>query len=70
MEFKKAIVPFFLLISKINAFDLNMNYITTFNSQSEASRNLHIDSSSISKCCLGKISHVGDYIFKKVEWAI
>lgn len=66
-DYNLITVPF---ISKINVFDLNMNYITTFNSQSEASRNLHIDSSAISKCCLGKIFHVGDYIFRKVEWAI
>lgn len=66
-DYNKITVPF---ISKIDVFDLNMNYIRTFNSQSEAGRILCLDNSSISKCCLGKISHVKNYIFRKVEWNI
>ena len=66
-DYNKITVPF---ASMINAYDLNMNYIRTFKNQSDAARCLNVDVSSISKCCLGKITHVKDYIFRKVEWNI
>lgn len=61
-DYNKITIPF---VSKIDVFDLNGNYIRTFKSQSEAGRILHIDSSSISKCCLGKVSHVKNFVFRK-----
>ena len=66
-DFSKITIPF---ASKIDVFDLDMNYIRTFRNQSEAARVLHLDNSSISKCCLGKLSHVKDYIFRKAQWNI
>lgn len=52
-------------VPEIDMFDLEGRYICTFKNQSEAGRILGIDSSTISKCCLGKVDHVKDFIFKK-----
>ena len=43
-----------------------MNKIKEFKSQTEASKELKIDSGSICKCCNGKQKTVGGFIFKFV----
>lgn len=50
-------------IKPINQYDLNNNFIATFPSSKEAGRQLHLDSSSITKCCKGKFKTTGNYIF-------
>lgn len=50
-------------IKPINQYDLNNNFIATFPSSKEAGRQLHLDSSSITKCCKGKLKTTGNYIF-------
>lgn len=61
-DYSKIKIPH---IAKVDVFDLNGVYLRTFESQSDAGRALNIDNSSISKCCLGKISHVKEFVFKK-----
>ena len=61
-DYDKVTVPY---VAEIDVFNLNNEYICTFPNQSEAGRALGLNSSSISKCCLGKISHVKDFIFRK-----
>lgn len=61
-DYKKIMIPH---ITEIDVFNLNNEYICTFPNQSEAGRILGVDSSAISKCCLGKIPYVKDFIFKK-----
>ena len=41
-----------------------MNYIDTFNSCSQAGKELNIDSSSIAKCARGERNTAGGYIWK------
>ena len=41
--------------------DDNNNIINQFESVNEAARQLNLDSSSISKCCRGKLKHVGGF---------
>ena len=50
---------------KIDCFDLNGNYIDTFKSVHIAAKYFNIDNGSISKCINGKVSRVGNYVFKK-----
>lgn len=52
---------------KIIQYDLQMNNITTFNSQIEASIQLNISYSSINKCCNNKQKTAGGFIFRLVE---
>lgn len=61
-DYSKIKLPY---ISEIDVFDLDGNYVQRFKNQSEASRALNIDSSTISKCCLGKLDHVKDFVFRK-----
>lgn len=61
-DYNKITLPY---ISKIDVFDSNGNFVKTFKSQSEAGRELNIDPSAISKCCLGKIKQVCGFTFKK-----
>ena len=48
----------------INQFDKNNNLLATFPSCREAGRQLNLDSSSITKCCKGKLKTTGGFIFK------
>lgn len=38
----------------VNQYDLEGNFIKEWSSQTEASRELNIDTTSISNCCMGK----------------
>lgn len=49
----------------IKQYDLNNNYITSYNSISEASRATNISKSSIIKCYKGRAKTAGKYIWKK-----
>lgn len=51
-------------IKPINQFSLNGELLNSFPSGREASRILKIDSSSIIKCCRGKLKTTGGFIFK------
>lgn len=50
-------------IKPVSQFDLNNNFIATFPSAREAARQLDLDSSSITKCCKGKLKTTGKFIF-------
>lgn len=52
---------------KVVQYDLQMNKIKYFNSQMDASRELKISYSGISKCCLNKQKTCGGFIFKFIE---
>ena len=52
------------ITKKIIQYDLQMNKIKEFNSQMDASRELNICDTSISKCCLRKQKTSGGFIFK------
>lgn len=45
-----------------NRFDMNMKYIDSFDSASDAGNELNIDISSISKCARGERNSAGGYI--------
>lgn len=49
---------------KINQYDLYGNFIKTWNSLSDITRELKIHTSNISKCCKGKLKKTGGYIWK------
>lgn len=49
---------------KVNQYDLNMHYIKTWNSATEAKRKLGINNGSIGKCCRGELKTAGGYIWK------
>ena len=51
---------------KINQYDLEENFIKTWKSMQEASRNLKIPASNICYCCKGysKYSHAGGFIWR------
>ena len=51
---------------KVNQYDLNGNYIKTYNSLNKASKELNI-SNNIYLCCTGKIKTCGGYIWKYVS---
>lgn len=48
---------------KIEQYDLNCNYITTYNSSAEASKNTKINISSIKACAAGKQVTAGNFIW-------
>lgn len=50
-------------IKPVSQYDLNNNFIATYPSCREAGRQLNLDSSSITKCCKGKIKTTGHFIF-------
>lgn len=52
---------------KVIQMDKKGNYIATFNSCSEAARQLNLDSSTISKVCRGVNKTHGNFTFKYVE---
>ena len=59
--YQKQKVVFYKLYLKKNCL---MIKIKEFNSQKEASRELNINNTSISKCCLNKLKTAGGFIFK------
>ena len=48
----------------VDQFDLNENFIKTWNSQKEATLELNICRGNICTCCKGKIKTAGNYIWK------
>lgn len=50
-------------IKPVSQYDLNNNFIATYPSCREAGRQLNLDSSSITKCCKGKLKTTGHFIF-------
>lgn len=52
------------LYKPVDRYDVNMNYINTFTSVSEAERGTKIDRSSIAKCARGERKTAGGYIWK------
>lgn len=50
-------------IKPITQYSLNNKFIATFPSAREAARQLNLDSSSITKCCKGKLKTTGGFIF-------
>ena len=50
-------------IKPVNQYNLNNKLIATYPSVREAARQLNLDSSSITKCCKGKLKTTGNYIF-------
>lgn len=50
-------------IKPVSQYDLNNNFIATYPSGREAGRQLGLDSSSIIKCCKGKLKTTGNFIF-------
>lgn len=48
----------------IEQYDLEGNYIRTFEYIRDAGKSLNIDESSIAKCCRGKRKSAGNYIWK------
>ena len=49
---------------KVNQYDLNMNYIKTWDSATQVKRELGIDNTSVGRCCRGKQGSAGGYIWK------
>lgn len=52
---------------KVNQYDINGNYIKTFNSIVEASKEVNIYKSNISSCCKGKIKTCAGYKWKYIK---
>lgn len=52
---------------KVKQYDLNENYIKTYNSIIEASKELGIYKSNISKVCKGKMKTTGGYIWRYIN---
>lgn len=50
---------------KINQYDINGDFIQSFDSLREAEKKLNINHGNISKCCSGIYNHAGGFIFKK-----
>ena len=50
---------------KIDCFDLNGNFIATFDRIKRAADILNLDKTLISRCVNGKVKRVGNYTFKK-----
>lgn len=51
-------------IKPVSQYTKEEEFIATFPSSREASRQLKLDSSSITKCCKGKLKTTGGFIFK------
>lgn len=49
---------------QVNQYDLNMNFIKTWNSAREVKRELGIDNSSIGRCCNGTQKTAGGFIWR------
>lgn len=52
---------------KVSQYDINMNYINTYNSVAEASRKTKCRDSSIINCCKGLYKHSGNFIWRYEE---
>lgn len=52
---------------KVCQYDLNGNYIQTWNSIKDAGCKLNIQHANISACCKGKLKQTGNYIWKYKE---
>ena len=50
---------------KVNQYDLNNNFIKSFNSINEASKHNHIDNKCIRDCLKGRQKSAGGFIWKK-----
>lgn len=50
---------------QINQYDVNGNFIQSFNSMRDAEKQLGIDHGNISRCCNGIYKHTNGFIFKK-----
>lgn len=50
---------------KVHQYDLNGNYIKTFNSFRDAERETGINHGNISKCCKGIYNHLNGYVYRK-----
>lgn len=55
---------------KVEQYDLKGNYVKTYNSIKEASKENDIYHSNISACCKGKLNKTGGFIWKYKEEAI
>ena len=51
-------------MKEIKQYDLDMNYLRTFKSISDASKEVNGATGNISKCCLGKYKTAYGYIWK------
>lgn len=49
---------------KVNMYDLNGNYIKTYNSIIEASEENNLNHANITSCCKGRLNKTGNYIWK------
>lgn len=56
-------------IKPVNCYDLEWNFIQSYNSITEASKKLNLSWSSIKQCCDGKQNHkrVGEYRFRYIK---
>lgn len=50
-------------VKPVSQFNLKGDFLSTFPSSKEAARQLNLDSSSIIKCCKGKLKTTGGFIF-------
>lgn len=51
---------------KVEQYDMNMNYICTYESLAEAKRQTGTSDTSIQQCCIGKYKHANHYKWKYV----
>ena len=58
---------YYPLMRAVQCLSLDGKLIKTYNCIMDASRELKVDGSSISKCCRGKIAYAGGYIWRYVE---
>lgn len=63
----KNISPCISTTKKVNQFDMDWNYIKTWDSISEAEQTLNIAGGTITKCCKGQWKHGGGYKWKYVD---
>lgn len=54
-------------IREVNKYDLNMNYLNTFNSVTEAANDVNGSTGNISLCCMGKLKTAYGYIWRYVN---
>jgi hypothetical protein len=55
------------MTKKVIQYDLEGNYIKEWISASEASRQLNLKQTSISRCCTGKLNKTGNYVWRFAE---
>ena len=51
----------------VNKYDLDMNYLSTFNSVTEAAKDVNGSTGNISLCCMGKHKTAYGYIWRYVN---